>query len=214
MAARSIDGAPSSQLSKIASTSIRFYNCIMASMKPSNPNPLSEAYIFVDVETSGPSPSRNALLSIGACTNGQLNQSFYVELQPDSEDFEPEAMKTHNLSLETLKKSGLPPEAALSAFRDWICQVVPTGQAPVFTAFNAPFDWMFVSEYFYKYLGHNPFGHKALDVKAYYMGQQGVLWGDTAYDTIRQSLGMENPLTHNALQDAVDLAELFERLIT
>jgi ribonuclease T len=54
---------------------------------------MREVYIVVDVEASGPTPGQYSLLSIGACTPGGSRQTFYVELQPDSDVFTPEAME-------------------------------------------------------------------------------------------------------------------------
>jgi len=50
-----------------------------------------EAYISVDIETAGPSPSLHSLLSIGACSVSQPNKSFYIELQPVNNEMLPEA---------------------------------------------------------------------------------------------------------------------------
>ena len=63
-----------------------------------------EVYICVDVETAGPVPSQYALLSIGACLVEEPERSFYIELQPDREEFLPEAMAISGLSPEDLKK--------------------------------------------------------------------------------------------------------------
>ena len=90
--------------------------------------------------------------------------------------------------------------------------MVPTGSKPVFTAFNAVFDWMFVDDYFQRHLGRNPFGTSALDVKAYYMGQAGVTWARTSMRYLSPLYLSGRQLTHNALADARDQAELFRAL--
>lgn len=71
-------------------------------------------------------------------------------------------------------------------FSQWISRVVPEGSQPVFTAFNAPFDWMFINDYFHRYLGYNPFGHKALDIKAFYMGLRKTNWLKTSYISFKK----------------------------
>ena len=170
-------------------------------------------YIVVDVETSGPTPGQYALLSIGACTISDPRQTFYIELQPDVEGVLEEAMQINKFSLDDLRKTGLPPREALAQFSDWIYGVLPENRKAVFTAFNAPFDWMFVNHYFYKYLGINPFGHKALDIKAYYMGVYGVSWSDTSHNKISAKLILNQKLPHHALKDAVMEADLFEMIL-
>lgn len=174
---------------------------------------LNEEFISVDVETSGPNPRDYAMLSIGACTISEPRKTFYVELKPDVEGFTREALSISNLSLEKLKKEGTPAEDAMQKFAQWVEDVVPEKSQPVFTAFNAPFDWMFVNDYFHRYLGFNPFGHKALDMKALYMGLRKTKWMDTSYNTVIEKTGIETALTHHALEDAIQQAKIFEILL-
>ena len=174
---------------------------------------LPEIYISVDVETAGPTPAQYALLSIGACLVDEPSRTFYVELQPDRIDFTPQAMAIGGFSLEALKESGVHPKDAMQAFADWVKSVVLPGQRPVFVAFNAPFDWSFINDYFYRYLGENPFGHSALDIKAYYMGLTGVTWAETSMQLITAHILEEKHLSHNALSDAQDQAEIFRLIL-
>ncbi len=83
----------------------------------------------------------------------------------------------------------------------------------MFVAFNAAFDWMFTNYYFIHYLGHNPFGHTALDIKAFYMGWAGVPWSQTSWRFISPGYVEETQLTHHALQDALDQAKLFKNML-
>jgi len=140
-------------------------------------------------------------------------KTFYVEFQPDREESQPEALQITGLQLETLKERGQPPEVAMGQFADWVTAVTPSGRLPVFVAFNAPFDWMFVNEYFHRYLGHNPFGHSALDMKAFYMGLRGVTWLATGMDAVSADLVGKRALSHHALQDALDQAQLFREML-
>lgn len=174
---------------------------------------MSDCFISVDVETAGPDPSRYALLSIGACTVLEPVTSFYIELAPTSEQVQPEALRVSGLSWEKLKAEGHPPEAGMRAFADWLEGVTPPGSRPVFVAFNAPFDWMFVNHYFHTYLGRNPFGHSALDMKAYFMGLTGHRWAATGMRDISRYFLAERVLSHHALQDALDQAEIFRRML-
>jgi DNA polymerase III epsilon subunit-like protein len=172
-----------------------------------------ETYISVDVESAGPNPSKYSLLSIGACTVIGERTTFYVELQPVNNHAVPEAIRISRLSFEELKESGLPAEEAMSCFADWISGVTPEGSRPVFVAFNAPFDWMFVNDYFHRYLGYNPFGHSALDIKSYYMALQGVRWDETRMPYVAARYTGDRHLTHHALQDAIDQAEIFRKML-
>lgn len=172
-----------------------------------------EQYICVDVETAGPIPSMYALLSIGACTLGAPRKTFYVELVPDKDSTDAEAMAVHKLELQQLRQDGLPPALALAKFRDWVADVVPAGRKPIFLAFNASFDWMFIHDYFIRYLGENPFGHSAIDIKAVYMGFSRKPWVETSGKNLHNIFNHSKELTHNALEDAVEQAVIFERLL-
>lgn len=172
-----------------------------------------EIFIVVDIETAGPTPGIYPLLSIGACTLKQPRNTFYIELQPDTTSYKEEALRVSNLSLEKLTEEGIAPKVAMERFSEWVMGVASKRYRPIFTAFNAPFDWMFVNEYFYRYLGYNPFGYSALDIKAYYMGMQGNAWRDTSYQLISERFNKTIELHHHALKDALDAAVLFEEFI-
>jgi len=174
----------------------------------------AESFVSVDVETAGPHPARYALLSIGACLVADPeDHPFYVELQPDRHEAVAEALAVTGLSLTALGEHGLPPAEAMAHFESWVKAVTRAGQHPVFVAFNAPFDWMFVNDYFYRYLGHNPFGHSALDLKALYMGLTGARWSETSMHYVAARYLDSRPLTHHALNDARDQAELFHKML-
>lgn len=174
--------------------------------------------ISVDIESAGPSPSNYAMLSIGACVIDVLElvdsaaegpDHFYAELQPDREQALDSAMRVGGFTLDGLRASGTDPKTAMQAFADWIESVTPEGSRPLLVGFNAPFDWMFVADYFDRYLGRNPFGHSALDIKAYYQGVTGSNWAETSMPNVAERYGLTIDLTHNALDDARDQAALF-----
>jgi ribonuclease T len=177
------------------------------------PSVEKELYISVDVETAGPNPSQYALLSIGACTVDEIRRTFYVELKPGNMRSTSEAQATHNLDLVALQATGLSPKKAMAAFEAWVNEVTPPGVNPVFVGFNAPFDWMFVADYFQRTLGRNPFGHSALDIKALFMGMSGCTWAQTTKRTLSPRFLDGRHLSHNALSDALDQAEIFEKIL-
>lgn len=181
----------------------------MATMRPMPERP---AYVSVDVETAGPSPSRHALLAIGACLVDDPEIGFYAELRPTSDDADPGALAVSGLSLAELRKSGEEPDAALDRFEHWLGEVTPTGR-PVFVGFNAPFDWMFVNDYFHRYRAGNPFGHSAVDIKAVFMGLAGVDWDATGFAQVAARYGEPTSLSHNALADARAQARLFRHIL-
>jgi DNA polymerase III epsilon subunit-like protein len=175
--------------------------------------PETDAYICVDIESTGPIPGDFSMLSIGACTVFEPVRTFYVELKPINLNSTVEAASIHKLSLERLMREGISPKDALTRFEEWITNVAAPNQQPLFVAFNAGYDWMFVNYYFHHFLGHNPFGHAAIDIKAFYMGMAGVSWSQTSWRFISPKYMPEYHLTHHALQDALDQADIFKKML-
>ena len=166
-----------------------------------------ECFVSVDVETAGPIPGEYSLLSIGACSIANPELAFECELKPINANSVPEALEVTGLSLEDLSRTGLEPCEAMSRFADWISSL--SGK-PVFVGLNAPFDWSFVNYYFFRFLGDNPFGYTALDIKAFYLGKFGGAWGATKSSAMASHLRPELVGDHNALTDARYQAELFK----
>lgn len=175
--------------------------------------PSQEIYISVDVETAGPNPGDYSLLTIGACTIAEPQHTFYVELRPVNNRFVAEALAISRLSMERLTERGLAPKAALVQFEDWLKEQASGDHKPVCVAFNAPFDWMFVNDYFHRYLSRNPFGHAALDIKSFYMGLTGVPWEETSMQYVSPRYLGNQQLTHHALRDAMDQAVIFRKML-
>jgi len=173
---------------------------------------INEVYLSVDVETSGPIPGEYSMLTIGACVVDDPDQGFTCEIKPISMNADPEALEVTGLSLERLAVEGATPQVAMKQFQDWIERVTRSGGLPIFVGLNAPFDWSFVNYYFHRYLGSNPFGFSALDIKALYMGATGSTWKDPRSSSMAARLPPKLKGAHQALHDAQYQAELF-RLI-
>lgn len=97
-------------------------------------------------------------------------------------------------------------------FAGWLLDGTGEFEAPIFVGLNAPFDWSFVNYYFHRYVGDNPFGFTAIDIKAMYFGATGCSWGDTRSSKMSETLSTTLEGTHNALDDALYQAELFRLL--
>lgn len=173
----------------------------------------NERFYSVDVETSGPIPGEYSLLSIGACLirldEAQSEETFSCRLKPLSNKADPAALSITGLSLDELARNGKAPAQAMEDFADWVART--TGDAtPVFVGFNAAFDWSFINYYFHHFLGRNPFGFAALDIKSLYMGFTGCSWRDTRSSEVVKALQPQLHGNHNALDDALAQAELFQ----
>jgi DNA polymerase III epsilon subunit-like protein len=173
-----------------------------------------ECFISVDIEAAGPIPGEYSMLSLGACPVFSPDVHFSCEFKPVSIKADPEALKITGGSLKDFEERGLSPEVGMGSFRDWIAEVSGTDSAPVFVGFNAPFDWSFVNYYFHRFLGENPFGFTALDVKAYYMGRFTTTWAETKSSAIANFLKIAQTGDHNPLHDAIYQAQLFREVMS
>jgi DNA polymerase III epsilon subunit-like protein len=169
----------------------------------------NEVFVSVDVETSGPIPGEYSMLSIGACLVDAPERSFECMLKPLNRNADPEALAVTGFALEELELRGTAPGQATVDFDGWVKSVCGDEDTPVFVGLNAPFDWSFVNYYFHRFLGRNPFGFTALDIKAYYMGVTGSSWRDTRSSAMVGRLHPGQKGNHNAVQDAIYQAELF-----
>jgi len=173
-----------------------------------------EALVSVDIEASGPSPSTGSMLSIGACLVDDPAVGIYIEIKPLADrGWSNDAARVHGLDRQRLEANGIEPAGAMRLLADWLAEACGD-RRPIFVGFNSPFDWMFVADYMWRYLGRNPFGISALDLKSYYMAGEGVArWDETRRLYVDERLGIASDHNHHALDDARGQAALARLLI-
>lgn len=181
-------------------------------MKGKSAESSREVYISVDIEAAGPFPPKYSMLSLGACEVDNSENSFYVEMKPINRSFIKKAISVGGFSIESLMRSGTDPSEAMKLFKKWIIKT-SGNNVPVFVGFNAPFDWQYVNWYFFEFIGSNPFGINALDIKAYYMGISGTNWLNTSSSKLPEWLRRKDKIKHHALSDAVAQGEIFHKLL-
>lgn len=172
----------------------------------------SEIYVSTDVETDGPIPGPFSMLSLGSVAyqqDGLEVGRFLVNLKPlQGAARSPKTMawwEAHPAQWQAVNHDPQDPDAAMRGYCDWL-EALPG--VPVFTAYPAGFDFMFVQWYLIRFVNHSPFGHAALDIKSFAMARLGGAFSEqTRSKRLAPFAGAE--LTHDALQDAVDQAAMF-----
>lgn len=164
-----------------------------------------QLYVDVDVEADGIA-GHGSMLSIGA--QSPTGESFYGEMRPITEDFKPgnrEFCEQHGLQRDRLLREAPDYIEVMTKFHTWVTELVEkTGKPPVFTAFNAAFDWAFVDLYFIK-AGYdkNPFGIAPFDLKSLAIPLTGKWdWSETSKNKLPGIIIPEGDFTHHALEDA------------
>jgi hypothetical protein len=185
------------------------------------PVPATDAYFSVDVETDGPIPGPYSLLSFGIVYAGSFDGktftrpaaysvTFYRELRPISDDYDPEALRINGLDRSRLLVDGTAPTEAMTEAASWV-RSCAGGSTPVMVAYPLGFDWSWLTWYFVRFAGKSPFNHSlGFDVKTAVAVKAGIPIARAGRSRIPMSMLRSKHIhTHHALDDAVEQAELF-----
>ena len=174
---------------------------------------MTELYISTDVETDGPIPGPHSMLSIGSAAytaDKRLLSTFSANFEllegasahPQTAAWwatQPEAWAACRSQLEA-------PEVAMKRYVDWIEAL--EGQ-PVFVAYPAGFDFLFVYWYLMRFVGHSPFSHSALDMKTFAMALLRRDYRASTKQNMPKHWFDDLPHSHVALDDAIEQGALF-----
>jgi DNA polymerase III epsilon subunit-like protein len=183
-----------------------------------------DVYFSADVETDGPIPGPFSMLSFGLVLAGTFDgetftrpanyrQSFYREVKPISEEFQAEALRVNGLDRERLAIDGSSPIAAMTEASQWVNAIAGSGR-PVLVAYPLSFDWSFLYWYFVKYSAEgSPFDYsRCFDIKTAYAVKAQIPIALAGRSRLSSNLRAGNPHTHNALEDAIEQAQVFANL--
>lgn len=185
-----------------------------------------DLYLSLDVEADGPVPGRFSMLAFGLCVAGRFDgqrfnaidperRTFYRELRPVAPECDPDALRISDLDRERLRKDGVHPTEAMADAAAWIAASAGDDR-PVICAFPAVFDWSFFWWYMVTYGPTDPpVGFSScLDMKTMLAVRGKRTLSRSGKDDLPLELRPSRPHTHNALDDAIEQAELFGRLFT
>jgi hypothetical protein len=184
-----------------------------------------EVYVSVDVEADGPIPGPYSMLSFGMAACGTADsggftgsdpaaRAFYAELKPISDTFVPDALAVSGLDRDRLVSQGRDPGEAMNAASAWVTETA-AGATPIFVAYPLGYDWMWTYWYFIRFAEQgSPFGHsRHLDMKTLFAAKAGALISRSTKSQMPTGLLPQRLHTHNALDDAIEQAELFQNLM-
>jgi hypothetical protein len=139
-------------------------------------------------------------------------RTFYRELRPISEQFQPEALRINGLDRRRLVERGTHPEVVMRELAAWIGSNAQGGE-PVLVAYPLSFDWTWLYWYFMNFTQASPFNHsRCFDIKTAYAVKAGVPVAGAGRAKLPAELLPPSPHTHNALDDALEQAEIFARV--
>jgi hypothetical protein len=174
---------------------------------------MSEIYVSTDVEADGPIPGPHSMLSFASAAyrpDKTLLGTFTANLEtlpgaqadPGTMNWwqsHPEAYRATRTNLEA-------PEAAMRRYAEWV-HALPG--KPVFVAYPAGFDFLFVYWYLIRFTGGSPFSFSALDVKTYAMALLKCGYRESVKRNMPKRWFDPTPHTHVALDDALEQGALF-----
>ena len=174
---------------------------------------MPEIYVSTDVETDGPIPGLHSLLSFASAAyrpNKTLVSTFSANLHtlpgaighPDTMAWwqtQPEAWAAARSDLQD-------PAVALPAYVAWV-KALPG--SPVFVAYPAGFDFLFIYWYLIRFAGESPFSFSALDIKTYAMAMLKKEYRQSSKRNLPAHWFDPLPHTHRALDDAIEQGALF-----
>jgi hypothetical protein len=172
-----------------------------------------EIYVSTDVETDGPIPGPNSMLSFGSAAyraDKTLVSTFSANLvtlagaAPD-----PATAKFWSQNPEAYAAATESPEDPAEVMPRYVRWVRKLGHKPVFVAYPAGFDFLFVYWYIMRFDGNSPFSHSALDMKTMAMCLLGCGFRDATKRHMPRHWFDPLPHTHVALDDAVEQGALF-----
>ncbi|HET8678050.1 MAG TPA: exonuclease [Blastocatellia bacterium] len=174
---------------------------------------MAEIYVSTDIETDGPVPGLNSMLSFGSAAylaDKTLVGTFSANLEtlPGAAG-NPETLRwweTQREAWEASRKNPQPPSTVMPEYVSWLKGLPGT---PVFVGYPAAFDFMFVTYYLYRFAGESPFAYLALDVKSYAMALMKFDFLDVVKSNMPRRWFDDLPYTHVALDDAISQGALF-----
>lgn len=174
---------------------------------------MKEIYVSTDVETDGPIPGPNSMLSFGSAAylpDKTLVGTFSanLDLLPGA-SADPKTMEwweTHPEAWAACRQNTRPPEVVMKEYVSWL-KGLP--HKPVFVSYPAAFDFMFVYWYLIRFAGESPFSHSALDIKTYAMARLKTAYRESTKRNMPKRWFDRLPHTHRALDDAVEQGALF-----
>ncbi|ABK43782.1 conserved hypothetical protein [Magnetococcus marinus MC-1] len=174
---------------------------------------MQEVYVSTDIEADGPIPGSYSMLSFGSAAylaDKTLVGTFSANLEtlPDAQEH-PKTMdwwKSQPKAWAACRTNLQKPEKAMPEYVAWLKSL--PGK-PVFVAYPASYDFMFVYWYLVQFTGECPFSHAALDIKTYTMAVTKQPFRQINKKTIPQQWFDPIPHTHIALDDAIGQGAMF-----
>jgi hypothetical protein len=186
---------------------------------------MTELYFSVDIESDGPIPGPNSMLSFGAAAflakdNGKHISTFQANLELlEGAKADPltDAWWHHEeqaAAWAACRVNLQSPDIAIRDFISWVKQEsLKCDAVPVFVAYPVGFDFMFMYWYMMHFAGESPFLFKALDIGTYTMALLKKSYHESNRKNMPKRWFGEVKNNHIALDDAMAQGYLFIQML-
>lgn len=173
-----------------------------------------ELYVSTDVETDGPIPGPNSMLSLASAVfsrDGRVLSTWTANLLPlpgsgpdaATSSFWAEFPEAYAAT----QRDRRDPAEAMPDYARWLGSL--DGE-PVFVAYPAGFDFTWVFWYLHRFAGGSPFSYSAIDMRTYAMAVLGRKFRHAGKGMWpRHWFSDAHPHTHVALDDALEQGHQF-----
>lgn len=174
---------------------------------------MSEIYVSTDVESDGPIPGPHSMLSFASAAylpDKTLVDTFSanLELLPGAEG-DPKTMAWWGQNAAAFAATRDHLEAPTPAMKRYVAWLKKLPARPVFVAYPAGYDFLFIYWYLIRFAGESPFSHSALDIKTFAMALLKTDYRDAVKKNMPRHWFDPFPHTHVALDDAIEQGALF-----
>lgn len=172
-----------------------------------------EIYVSTDVESDGPIPGVNSMLSFGSAAylaDKTLVSTFTANLVTLPEAVADSSTMawwaTQAEAWAACRENPEDPAAVMPRYVAWL-KALPG--RPVFVGYPAAYDFMFVYWYLMRFASESPFSHSALDIKTFAMAMLKKDYRSSTKRNMPKRWFDKLPHTHRALDDALEQGALF-----
>jgi hypothetical protein len=176
-----------------------------------------EIYVSTDIESDGPIPGPNSMLSFGSAAfteDGTLVDTFSRNLEtlpgasadPDTAAW----WKTQPEAWEACRKNMMAAKPAMTEYVKWLKNL--PGK-PVFVGYPVTYDFMFVYWYLINFTKESPFSFSGLDVKTFAMCMMRTDYREASKRQMPKRWFSKDPHNHVALDDAIGQGRLFINML-
>lgn len=180
-------------------------------------------YFSIDVETDGPIPGLNSMLSLGCVAfkeTGEEVSNFTINLErlPEARQ-DPSTMKWWKENHDAYVAATWDPQdpqLAMHDFREWVKDICAEHEAKgIPVAYPAAFDYMFVYWYMMYFLGNSsPFSFSCIDMKTVAMTKLGLPYNKCTKRKFPQTWFKGCPKhDHLAVNDAREQGIMFMNML-